>query len=50
MTNPKHKYKNKADIKFNVKNIGKPYVTNGIPNYFESTIVKIWIITVTQIK
>lgn len=35
MTNPKHKYKNKADVKFNVKNIGKPYVTNGQLTYFE---------------
>ena len=35
MTNPKHKYKNKADVKFNVKNIGKPYVTDSPPNYFE---------------
>ena len=35
MTNPKHSYRNKADVKFNVKNIGKPYVTNGLSNYFE---------------
>lgn len=35
MTNPNHKYKNKADFKFNIKNIGKPYVTDSRPNYFE---------------
>ena len=35
MTNPKHKYNNKADVKFHVKNIGKPFVTNGHPTYFD---------------
>lgn len=50
MTDPKHKYKNKADVKFNVKNIGKPYVTDSPPNYLKNIIVKIWIIKVTQIK
>ena len=35
MTNPKYKYKMKANVKFNVKNIGKPFVTVGQPNYFE---------------
>lgn len=35
MTNPKHSYRNKADIKFDVKHIGEPFVTNGTPNYFD---------------
>ena len=35
MTNPKYKYKNKADVKFEIKHIGKPFLTNSIPNYFE---------------
>ena len=38
MTNPKHSYKNKADVKFSVKHIGKPFVTNSKPVYFEKTI------------
>lgn len=33
MTNPKYKYKNKADVKFNAKNIGKPFITVSRPNY-----------------
>ena len=35
MTNPKHSYRNKADVKFVVKHIGEPFVTNGTPNYFD---------------
>ena len=35
MTYPKHSYKNKADVKFQVKYIGKPFVTNSKPSYFE---------------
>ena len=35
MTNPKHSYKNKADVKFSVKHIGKPFVTNSKPEYFD---------------
>ena len=35
MTNPKHLYRNKADVKFVVKHIGEPFVTNGTPNYFD---------------
>ena len=35
MTNPKHSYRNKADVKFDVKHIGEPFVTNGTPNYFD---------------
>ena len=35
MTNPKHSYRNKANVKFEVKHIGKPFVTNGTPNYFD---------------
>ena len=35
MTNPKHSYRNKADVKFEVKHIGKPFITNGTPNYFD---------------
>lgn len=35
MTNPKYSYKNKADVKFQVKNIGKPFVTYSKPTYFE---------------
>ena len=35
MTNPKHSYRNKADVKFDVKHIGEPFVTNGTPSYFD---------------
>ena len=35
MTNPKYRYKNKCDVKFNVKLIGKPLLTNSTPSYFE---------------
>lgn len=35
MTNPKHSYKNKADAKFQDKRIGKPFVTNSKPVYFQ---------------
>ena len=35
MTNPRYKYKNKANVKFEVKHIGKPFVTNCQPTYFE---------------
>ena len=35
LTNPKHSYKNKADVKFEVKHIGVPFITNGAPNYFD---------------
>ena len=29
MINPKHTYRNKADVKFDVKEIGEPFITNG---------------------
>lgn len=35
MTNPKVTYPNKKDVKFKVKNIGKAYVTDSKPTYFE---------------
>lgn len=35
MTNPKYNYKNKADVKFEVKHIGKAFKTNSQPTYFE---------------
>lgn len=35
MTNPKYSYKNKADVKFQVKNVGKPFVTYSKPTDFE---------------
>ena len=35
MTNPKYEYENKADVKFDVKSIGKPLVTDSVPNYFD---------------
>ena len=35
MTNPKYSYKNIADVKFQVKNIGKPFVTYSKPTHFE---------------
>ena len=35
ITDPKYSYKNKADVIFEVKYIGKPFVTNGQPNYFD---------------
>lgn len=35
MTNPRYKYKNKADVKFEVKHIGKAFKTDSQPTYFE---------------
>ena len=35
MTNPKHSYKYKNEVKFDVKYIGKPFLTNSKPNYFD---------------
>ena len=35
LTNPKYSYKNKGNVKFDVKHIVKPFVTNGQPNYFD---------------
>ena len=35
MTNPKYKYKHKSEVKFQVKNIGKAYLTDSQPNYFD---------------
>ena len=35
MTNPKHSYENKADVKFSVKHIGNPFITNSKPDYFD---------------
>ena len=35
MTNPKHTYKNKSDVKFQVKYIGKPFITNSKLVYFD---------------
>ena len=35
MTNPKNRYRNKSDVKFKTKNIGKAFITNTKPTYFE---------------
>ena len=35
MTNPQHSYKYKNEVKFDVKYIGKPFLTNSKPNYFD---------------
>lgn len=35
MTNPKYQYENKADVKFHVNNIGKPFFTDSKPEQFE---------------
>ena len=34
MTNPKHRYRNKADVNFTVKNIGKAFITNSKADHF----------------
>ena len=35
MTNPRHKYPNKKDAKFNISHIGKTFQTDSPPTYFE---------------
>lgn len=35
MTNPKYEYENKADVKYTTHCIGKPFMTNSIPTYFD---------------
>lgn len=48
MTNPKHSYKNKADVKFSVKHIGKPLSQIQNRNTLIKNIVKILIIKVIR--
>lgn len=35
MKNPKYSYRNKVGVKFDVKEIVEPSITNGQPNYFD---------------
>lgn len=49
ITNPKYEYENKADVKFHVDNIGKPFFADSKPEHFEKRYREIWILMISKI-